>query len=180
MEPDSGFARQYVTNFKALGGEQYFQIFIAFKGRKEKYFKLYDWYLISETDTVCLEKFRSPGKPKTEKRSINSALLFDFDSYKIDKAEGLEELSKVAKSLIAQLKQIEKIEISGHTDSIGTYAHNSTLSLKRAEAVRDQFVELGIPAGIIKVIGMGSAQPLTDNKEEQYLNRRVEIVVFYK
>jgi len=70
-----------------------------------------------------------------------------------------------------------KIEVAGHTDSVGDQTYNQVLSEQRAEAVKDYLVRLGVDAGRITVVGYGEALPRASNDtiEGRRLNRRVEI-----
>lgn len=72
-----------------------------------------------------------------------------------------------------------KFEIGGHTDSYGMADYNQWLSEKRAEAVADFLIGLGIPEKNIIVKGYGESKMLVaDNSEEdRYLNRRVVIKI---
>ncbi len=72
-----------------------------------------------------------------------------------------------------------KVEIHGHTDSIGSDAFNKTLSQKRAQAVRDYLVSKGINADRLTAVGKGEADPIAtnDTPEGRAQNRRVEFNV---
>ena len=70
------------------------------------------------------------------------------------------------------------IVVSGHTDNTGSPTLNQTLSLKRAEAVRDWMLETGdVPGSCFAVQGYGADRPAAtnDTAEGRALNRRVEI-----
>lgn len=69
------------------------------------------------------------------------------------------------------------IEISGHTDSIGSDAYNQTLSERRAQAVADYLAAQGVQRERMEVVGMGKRYPIASNDTEQgrAMNRRVEI-----
>ncbi|WP_306591580.1 OmpA family protein [Geothrix sp. 21YS21S-4] len=69
--------------------------------------------------------------------------------------------------------------VTGHTSSLGSKAHNKTLSLRRAKSVAKILVASGIPAAKITTEGVGPDQPVADNatREGQSRNRRVEIEV---
>lgn len=72
-----------------------------------------------------------------------------------------------------------RIELSGHTSSIGGYDHNMKLSRQRAESVRKFLILNGIPKDRIATTGYGPNQAIADNSTEegQRLNRRVEFKV---
>lgn len=75
-----------------------------------------------------------------------------------------------------------KVEISGHTDNIGSPEYNVLLSRRRAEAVKKHLVESGIETSRITVAGYGSARPISENKTRQgrSLNRRTEFTITEK
>jgi len=75
-------------------------------------------------------------------------------------------------------KKSARIEISGHTDNVGSKRANKKLSQRRADAVRDYLVSKGIDGSRIKAVGYGDARPVSSNDTEvgRQLNRRIEAV----
>lgn len=71
------------------------------------------------------------------------------------------------------------ILIEGFTDSEGSEAYNKDLSLKRAQAVRDQLVSYGVENRRITTEGYGEEFPVANNSTAagRQQNRRVEIVI---
>lgn len=69
------------------------------------------------------------------------------------------------------------VEISGHTDIIGTETTNQRLSENRAQNVTNYLVQLGCPRQLFTVKGYGASKPIAINETDQgrALNRRVEI-----
>jgi outer membrane protein OmpA-like peptidoglycan-associated protein len=69
-----------------------------------------------------------------------------------------------------------KLEVSGHTDSLGPEGVNLRLSQKRAQSVMVYLVQGGIESMRLKTEGYGEFAPMADNKSEEgrRLNRRVE------
>lgn len=72
-----------------------------------------------------------------------------------------------------------KVGVYGHTDNTGQADHNQTLSEARADAVKQYFINKGLPSERIESKGYGDQQPIADNstKVGQAKNRRVEIVL---
>ena len=103
-------------------------------------------------------------------------IFFDYDRSDL-KPESISELENALR--ILQENPGLRIEISGHTDNIGAEMKNQTLSLKRAEAVKRFMVEKGVEEKRIKVLGLGSSQPLVSNDSEanRAVNRRIEFRV---
>jgi outer membrane protein OmpA-like peptidoglycan-associated protein len=70
-----------------------------------------------------------------------------------------------------------EIRIVGHTDSTGSDAINSPLSVNRAASARDYLVLRGVSARQIQIEGRGSRQPIANNSTNsgRAQNRRIEI-----
>ena len=96
---------------------------------------------------------------------------FDFNSTEL-KPGGYAELKRVAEILNKYPQTI--IEIGGHTDIKGAEEYNQTLSLKRAEAVRDALMQNGVIPERMKTVGYGESRPISS---DHAMNRRVEIII---
>ncbi|BDD11150.1 hypothetical protein FUAX_35820 [Fulvitalea axinellae] len=84
--------------------------------------------------------------------------------------------------LLAMLKSNASVsvEISGHTDRLGSKILNQRLSEKRAKSVVNYLIKKGISDSRLKAVGYGETRPLASNddeKEGRELNRRVEFKV---
>ena len=103
-------------------------------------------------------------------------LNFDFNKAAVKKIY-YPELKKIAE--ILKNNPNLKIEVAGHTDSIGSDEYNLKLSQKRAEAVKNVLIDkFGINSNRIVAKGYGEKYPLVPNTTatNRALNRRVEIV----
>jgi outer membrane protein OmpA-like peptidoglycan-associated protein len=90
-----------------------------------------------------------------------------------------EKLSKLAGILLAYPGKY-RMEIEGHTDSIGSDEYNLRLSESRAGSVQKYLVQAGIdPARILAVRGLGKTAPVATNDTAagRQMNRRVEIII---
>ena len=85
------------------------------------------------------------------------------------------------KKLVLTLKSNPnmKIEITGHTDNVGTDDANMTLSEARARKVYDYLITGGIDRSRLTYSGKGETQPIADNNtaEGRRQNRRTEFSV---
>jgi len=116
--------------------------------------------------------------------TLDSKVLFDFDKAVL-KPEGKAAIDDQVVGKIAQIKRLEVVLVTGHTDRLGTEAYNQKLSERRADAVRDYLVFKGIDRAKIETIGMGEKQPVVqcDQKSMKQLidclgpNRRVDVQV---
>jgi len=106
--------------------------------------------------------------------TFKSDFFFDVNSSTLLPA-AYDELERVSKVL----KQYPEtnIQISGHTDSTGSDDYNQKLSEKRAEAVKNALVGMGVNPSRITSIGYGKSKPIANNNTEagRQQNRRVEI-----
>lgn len=109
-------------------------------------------------------------------QQLSGEVLFDFDSDKL-KPQADPLLVDLAAAVTAQDPTFVVVE--GHTDDKGTADYNRSLSQRRAQAVADRLVALGIPVGILTVKGYGASRPVASNATDagRALNRRVEIVL---
>lgn len=86
----------------------------------------------------------------------------------------------VAQALpLLQASADRMIIVTGHTDADGDAELNVRLSRTRAEAVKAQLIELGVPADRIRAEGAGAAHPVADNltSKGKAQNRRVEVLL---
>src|SRR5215472_1464371 len=103
-------------------------------------------------------------------------VLFDFNKYTL-KPEAREKLAKISGIVMAYPDL--KLDVEGHTDSIGSDEYNQKLSEERASSVRGYLVSQGLKPDNISSVGLGKANPVADNATAQgrQRNRRVEMVV---
>lgn len=79
----------------------------------------------------------------------------------------------------AAKRQAVEVQVTGHTDTVGREAENDSLSVERAEVIKDMLVEKGLQANFVRAVGRGERELLTptpDNFREPK-NRRVEVIV---
>jgi outer membrane protein OmpA-like peptidoglycan-associated protein len=103
-------------------------------------------------------------------------VLFDSGSYTL-KPAARERLARISGIVLAYPDL--RLEIEGHTDSVGSDAYNQTLSEKRAGSVRDYLMSNGVSINNVIARGLGKGTPVADNSTAagRKLNRRVEMIV---
>lgn len=106
--------------------------------------------------------------------SVSSEASFDFDRYAL-KPEFKPTLDRVADVLYNDPNL--RIQVIGHTDSVGSEAYNQQLSERRARATADYLIGQGVAASQVQVEGKGESEPRADNSTAagRTQNRRVEI-----
>ncbi len=72
-----------------------------------------------------------------------------------------------------------KMEVSAHTDNIGSDAYNLDLSKRRARTVVNYLIRQGVEPERVVAVGYGESRPLNDNSTDEMreINRRVEFVI---
>jgi peptidoglycan-associated lipoprotein len=103
-------------------------------------------------------------------------VFFGYDSWTISE-EGRQALGRDAEWMKSNPSAMIKVE--GHCDERGTAAYNLVLGEKRAKAVRNYLVELGVGANRLAVVSYGKERPFcNDHAEACYQqNRRGHLVV---
>jgi outer membrane protein OmpA-like peptidoglycan-associated protein len=107
---------------------------------------------------------------------LHADVYFDFKSVRLraDAARMLQDNAAVMTRTEAWA-----VLVTGYADSQGPPTYNRILAQRRAEAVKQFLVELGVPDRSVKVIAVGQEATLCDDpgKECQQLNRRVHLEI---
>ncbi|MDU4253493.1 OmpA family protein [Pseudomonas sp.] len=141
-------------------------------------------FLFSPAD--CLDQLKPVASaavkvaPAVQQVTLSADASFAFDRADLS-AAGRNNLDRLAMRIRNEHPQ--HIAVTGHSDRLGSRAHNLDLSLRRAEAVRDYLAAAGVPAESMQVRGVGAAEPLVscpDAPREQLIqclasNRRVVV-----
>lgn len=121
-----------------------------------------------------VEKIKDANDLDAVKVTFNSGILFGFNS---------SNLSEASKKSLADFAKILKedptldINIIGHTDKVGTYEANQTVSTRRAQTVSNYLISQGVTSNQLKdVVGVGYDAYDESLSAEQ--NRRVEIFMY--
>ena len=136
--------------------------------------KNYDFNDISATDTISSDLQLT--KIEVGAAIVLNNIFFDFDKAVL-KTSSYSELNRIL-DLMNEGK-INKIEISGHTDSVGDDSYNKALSERRAKAVYSFFLNNDISKDRMQSIGYGETKPKVpnDTAESRSINRRVEFKI---
>lgn len=179
----SGKWIQVTDTFKARGGERYLVIgnylepdnFIKLRKSKPKNFKCYIFI-----DSVCLVPTYPMLIEPTVETPTNDTVILAGVNFNTNEATLLPEAYPILQTVLEGLTNEDfELLIIGHTDSIGSYESNITLSQNRALSVANYFIDNGIDAFIITTLGKGPLAPIASNltEEGRAINRRVEIII---
>ncbi len=175
--------------YKAKGGEQYLTIagfhsyhdslvqpIRNFRPLSKVYRsteKSLGYYFI---DDVSVVPYQEIWEPEIGKPYVLQYIYFEFDKSDL-LAASFDELNR----LVEFLNQYPayKIQITGHTDNIGSDTYNLRLSNDRAKSVADYLLEHSIDSQRVSSSGEGTKNPVADNATEagRQQNRRVEFVL---
>ncbi len=110
------------------------------------------------------------------KLNLPDGVTFDFGRADL-KRQFFPALNNLASTLREYNQTI--VEVTGHTDSIGSDAVNQRLSEQRAASVGNYLIGQGLMRERFEIVGMGKRYPIASNDTDQgrALNRRVEIRV---
>jgi len=138
-----------------------------------------------EEEVVAEETPEPEPEPEVEatpEKYYLRPIYFDFDSYTLSK-ESMAKLD-ILTSILEKHSPL-KLEITGYTDSKGTFEYNQRLSVNRAKSVYKYLILNGITKDRMKVTGMSESENVARNTTRDHrdapdgrmLNRRVEFNV---
>lgn len=132
---------------------------------------------IPDTATYqVIEQVIKLDKIAVGKSIVLNNIFFDFDKSTL-KPESIMELDKVYDLMMANPEM--KVELSGHTDNVGSAEYNKRLSMQRAQVVMNYLLKKGIKKSRMKAMGYGFDRPIDTNEtdEGRAHNRRTEFTI---
>ena len=110
---------------------------------------------------------------KNKTNEVMQIIYFDFDKFNLSNVSK----NKIKSFIINNGSQINEYLVIGHTDTKGSKNYNLSLSIKRAEVVKEILIDYGIKSSSIKILGRGEETLAiqTPDDTKQPANRRVEI-----
>jgi len=136
----------------------------------------------TESATVIVTDPRGGIASGTLRLSVMPAQLefesvhFEFDQFTLS-PQGQEALDTAIKLLME--RPGARLQIEGHTDSLGSQEYNLALGDRRATSVRDYLMTHGIAASRLSTVSFGEEKPAASNTDAQgrAQNRRALLVV---
>ena len=110
---------------------------------------------------------------KNKTNEVMQIIYFDFDKFNLSNVSK----NKIKSFITKNGSQINEYLVIGHTDTKGSKNYNLSLSIKRAEVVKEILIDYGIKRSSIKILGRGEETLAiqTPDDTKQPANRRVEI-----
>lgn len=143
-------------------------------------------HVLSRASAVKSCNHIAPVEPQVY--TLSGDVLFAFGKAGYDDVR--DDGRRAVAAIVSELQQdgvgLDRIDVVGHTDPIGSDASNETLGLMRAQTVRQMLIESGLSVGSITVQSKGRRELLVDDclGERTHLiscnspNRRVVIQVY--
>lgn len=135
-----------------------------------------------EPEPVQMAKVDPAAAERVESRTDDLMIAlgdvyFDYDRFTVRK-DAISVLQENAKALVAGLSD-QSIVIEGHCDERGTESYNMVLGERRASAVKEFLVNLGVSKDKIQVVSYGKEKPFCTDQNEQCWqeNRRGHFVL---
>ena len=133
--------------------------------------------VVMARDETKIQNFVLKPVPRVGERVVLKGITFDFNSAVIRPSSYpvLDDAARVFKA-----KPTMRVEIGGHTDSVGSDSYNMKLSNERANAVREYLIRYhDIDPNRLIAVGYGETQPIADNRTRsgRDTNRRIEFKV---
>src|SRR3990172_5546821 len=129
-------------------------------------------------DGVEVRRGTNPLDPTDDVVKIGVPIVLEGITFATNKFDVLPESEKILMGALKTLQMHSDIlvEISGHTDNVGSNSSNQKLSQRRADAVKAWLVSKGIAPDRISAVGYGEESPrvANDTESNRRLNRRIE------
>ncbi|MGI6478196.1 MAG: OmpA family protein [Salinivirgaceae bacterium] len=146
---------------------------------RESYMFYSGHFVVEKKDIEAYEILVELEPIKIGSKTILNNVFYKTDSYELSPVSKTE-LNKVVR-LLKQNPTV-KVEISGHTDNVGTEVYNQKLSENRAKSVYQYISEAGISEDRLSFKGYGQKRNIASNADEhgRAKNRRTEIEIVEK
>jgi len=129
-------------------------------------------------DYTEVNRGTNPLDPEDDVVKINVPIVLEGITFESGKADITPESAKILEGALKTLQTYPDIivEISGHTDDVGSSASNQKLSERRADSVRSWLITQGVNPDRIIAKGYGEEYPRVPNSspENRRMNRRIE------
>lgn len=141
-----------------------------------------DSVVITKETVTAVPPVHTPVTATTVTPVVNDTLVIPDVLFKFDKSELNPVFAVRLDTLVDKIRNrsFQRIEVLGHTDSLGSTAYNQKLSQSRSETVKNYLVEkLNYPEEKIITKAFAATLPVSTNRTSagRQKNRRVEIVL---
>jgi outer membrane protein OmpA-like peptidoglycan-associated protein len=131
---------------------------------------------VSSRDSTTVESAKPHIREQKPLDFSTSDLLFLTGGTALESTR-IGDLSRLA--LYLNRHQDLGVSLEGHTDNVGSVQENASLSLRRADVVRDYLLVQGVQSNRVRAFGSGEHDPIADNASAggRRHNRRVEVLI---
>lgn len=118
---------------------------------------------VVKTDPVVTSSI-APGSLEDFRVNVGERVYFDLDQYRLDTED--QEILKRQAAWLASYPNI-RILVAGNADERGTREYNLALGERRANAVKEYLVSLGVSASRVDTVSYGKERPLAAGSDDQ-------------
>lgn len=134
---------------------------------------------IAAANTAAAEAVNTSATIDELVRALNLQVI----NFAVDSAEIPAENKAILDVAAERIKMLPDahLKITGHTDNTASHAYNKELSERRANAVHDYLVSLGVSDDKLDTFGASFDEPIATNATEQgrFRNRRIEFTLLH-
>lgn len=111
-----------------------------------------------------------PGSAEDLRVNVGDTVHFDYNAYAITEED--RSVLQRQSAWLSKYPQV-RVTIEGHCDERGTREYNLALGARRANAVKEYLVSLGVASGRLETISYGKERPMcTESSESCYAQNR--------
>ena len=104
-----------------------------------------------------------PGSAEDLRVNVGDTVHFAYDSYDVEESD--KSLLQRQASWLAQYPSV-RVTIEGHADERGTREYNLALGARRANAVKEYLVSIGVSSARVDTISYGKERPICSSSDE--------------
>jgi peptidoglycan-associated lipoprotein len=116
-----------------------------------------------KTDPV-VESSISPGSLEDFRVNVGERVYYDLDQYRLDSED--QDILKRQAAWLASYPNV-RVLIAGNCDERGTREYNLALGERRANAVKEYLVSLGVSASRVDTVSYGKERPVVAGSDDQ-------------
>lgn len=120
--------------------------------------------VVTVVDTPVVESSIAPGSLEDFRVNVGERVYFDLDQYRLDSED--QDILKRQAAWLASYPNV-RILVAGNADERGTREYNLALGERRANAVKEYLVSLGVSASRVDTVSYGKERPVAAGSNEQ-------------
>ena len=120
--------------------------------------------VVEVVETIVTEPSIAPGSLEDFRVNVGERVYFDLDQYRLDTED--QDILKRQAAWLASYPDI-RVLVAGNADERGTREYNLALGERRANAVKEYLVSLGVSASRVDTVSYGKERPVVAGSDDQ-------------